>query len=106
MRSRFASLIATRAPTATILVRLLVGAVFLSEGVQKFLYPAELGPGRFAKIGLPAPAPEVLAPFVGGVEVVAGTLVLIGLLTRPAALALAAWLARTGGFAHEPAVRA
>ena len=102
MRSRFASLIATRAPTATILVR----AVLLSEGVQKFLYPAELGPGRFAKIGLPAPAPEVLAPFVGGVEVVAGTLVLIGLLTRPAALALAAWLARTGGFAHEPAVRA
>jgi uncharacterized membrane protein YphA (DoxX/SURF4 family) len=51
-----------------VLVRFVVGLVFLTEGIQKFLYPGELGTGRFAKIGIPAP--EVMGPFVGGVEVV------------------------------------
>jgi putative oxidoreductase len=79
-------LLSTRPPGAVILVRALVGAVFLSEGIQKFLFPAELGPGRFARIGLPAPG--VLAPFVGTVEIVGGALILLGLLTRPAAAVL------------------
>ena len=35
---------------AVILIRLLVGLVFLSEGIQKFLFPAALGVGRFEKI--------------------------------------------------------
>jgi len=69
-----------------ILVRLAVGAVFLSEGVQKFLFPAALGAGRFAKIGFPAP--EVVAPFVGVFEVGCGALVLAGLATRLAAIPL------------------
>ncbi len=77
----------THAPKATILIRLLVGAVFLSEGIQKFLYPALLAAGRFARIGIPAP--QVMGPFVGTVETVCGALVLLGLLTRPAALLLA-----------------
>jgi uncharacterized membrane protein YphA (DoxX/SURF4 family) len=72
----------TNAPAATLLVRLLVGAVFLSEGLQKFIFAAELGVGRFARIGIPAP--EVMGPFVGVVEVLAGSLILLGLLTRPA----------------------
>jgi putative oxidoreductase len=79
-------LLSTNAPAAVILVRLMVGAVFLSEGIQKFLYPAEVGAGRFAKIGLPSP--EVLAPFVGTFEIICGTLVLAGLLTRLAVLPL------------------
>jgi uncharacterized membrane protein YphA (DoxX/SURF4 family) len=76
----------THAPAAVILVRLIVGAVFLSEGIQKFLYPADLGVGRFTKIGIPSP--EIMAPFVGVVEIVCGTLILIGLLTRLAAVLL------------------
>jgi uncharacterized membrane protein YphA (DoxX/SURF4 family) len=84
----FARLLRTDAPRAALLVRLIVGAVFLSEGIQKFLFPGELGVGRFAKIGLPAP--DVLAPFVGTVEITCGTLVLLGLLTRLAALPLLA----------------
>ncbi len=80
-------LFATHAPKATILIRLLVGAVFLSEGIQKFLYPALLGAGRFTRIGIPAPG--VMGPFVGTVETVCGALVLLGFLTRPAALLLA-----------------
>lgn len=43
------------APAAVLLVRLLAGWVFLSEGIQKFLYPAALGVGRFEKIGIPSP---------------------------------------------------
>jgi len=43
------------APAAVALIRLMVGAVFLSEGIQKFLFPDQLGAGRFLKIGLPLP---------------------------------------------------
>ena len=64
----------------TILIRLMIGAVFLSEGIQKFLFADTLGAGRFAKIGLPNP--EFLGPFVGSFEIVCGFLILIGLLTR------------------------
>jgi uncharacterized membrane protein YphA (DoxX/SURF4 family) len=83
---RLHTLLTTQAPRATILIRLVVGAVFLSEGVQKFLFPATLGVGRFAKIGIPAP--EVMAPFVGVVEIVGGGMILLGLVTRLAAIAL------------------
>jgi uncharacterized membrane protein YphA (DoxX/SURF4 family) len=79
-------LLATSAPRATILIRVLVGAVFLSEGIQKFLFPAELGVGRFTTIGLPMPG--LLAPFVGTCEIVSGTLVLLGLGTRLACVPL------------------
>src|SRR5271167_5102987 len=76
----------TNSQRATILIRLLVGAVFLSEGIQKFLFPAALGVGRFTKIGIPAP--QFFAPFVGVVEIVCGTLLIVGLVTRLAAIPL------------------
>jgi putative oxidoreductase len=76
----------TEAPRAVILIRLLVGAVFLSEGIQKFLLPDTVGAGRFTKIGIPAA--DVMAPFVGSFEMVCGTLVLLGLLTRLAVMPL------------------
>lgn len=79
-------LVSTAAPASTLLVRLIVGPVFLSEGIQKFLYPDENGIGRFAKIGIPSP--ELTAPFVGVVEIICGTLIIIGLLTRLAAIPL------------------
>jgi len=60
--------------------------VFLSEGIQKFLFPNDLGVGRFIKIGIPAP--QVMAPFVGVIELVCGTLIILGLLTRLAAVPL------------------
>lgn len=71
---------------SVVLIRILVGWVFLSEGIQKFLFPAALGAGRFAKIGIPAP--QTMAPFVGVVEIVCGVLVLIGLFTRLATVPL------------------
>lgn len=71
---------------ALILIRFLVGGVFLSEGIQKFLFPDALGVGRFIKIGIPAP--QIMAPFVGVVEIVCGGLLLMGLLTRLASVPL------------------
>ncbi len=79
-------LLRTTAPPATFLIRVVVGGVFLSEGIQKFLFADAQGAGRFAKIGIPAP--DIMGPFVGCVEIVCGTLLLIGLLTRFAAIPL------------------
>jgi len=76
----------TRAPAATVLIRLSVGLIFLSEGIQKFLYPEALGVGRFEKIGIPWPA--LSAPFVGFWEITCGLLLVLGLLTRLAAIPL------------------
>jgi putative oxidoreductase len=76
----------TMAPASVIIIRIAVGGVFLSEGIQKFLFPNELGVGRFVKIGIPAPG--VMGPFVGIVEIVCGLLVVLGLLTRLAAIPL------------------
>jgi uncharacterized membrane protein YphA (DoxX/SURF4 family) len=68
----------------TVIIRLMVGAVFLSEGIQKLIFPALRGAGRFDKIGLPSP--EFMGGFVGMFEIVCGTLILIGLITRLASI--------------------
>lgn len=60
--------------------------VFFPEGLQKLFFPAILGAGRFGKIGIPWP--EVMGPFVGLVEIVCGLLIILGLLTRFAAVPL------------------
>ena len=65
---------------AVILIRILVGWVFISEGIQKFLFPAALGVGRFAKIGIPLP--QFAAPAVGFVEIFCGAFLILGLFTR------------------------
>lgn len=71
---------------ANALIRLVVGGVFLNEGILKFLYPVAQASGRFAKIGIPHP--DFFGPFVGTVETVCGAMLILGLLTRPAAIAL------------------
>jgi uncharacterized membrane protein YphA (DoxX/SURF4 family) len=76
----------SRGATANVLVRLLVGAVFLSEGIQKFLFSEALGVGRFEKIGIPFP--HFSAPFVADVEIAAGALLILGLFTRLSVLLL------------------
>ena len=80
-------LFGTRAPGWSILVRLIVGlVVFFPEGIQKLIFPAILGAGRFANIGIPYP--ELMGPFVGLVETICGALIILGLLTRLAAIPL------------------
>lgn len=79
-------LIQTDESKSTILIRFLVGVVFLSEGIQKFMYPALRGSGRFESIGIPYP--EFTGYMVGGFEVLCGLLVLMGFLTRMAVIPL------------------
>jgi uncharacterized membrane protein YphA (DoxX/SURF4 family) len=76
----------TRAPGTVLVIRLLVGGVFFLEGIKKFLFVDQWGAGRFARIGIPSP--HLMGPFVGGVEIACGFLLLIGLLTRVASILL------------------
>jgi putative oxidoreductase len=76
----------TDSSRTTIIIRIMVGAVFLSEGIQKVLFPDLRGPGRFEGMGFPEPA--FFANFVAVFEIACGLLMLIGLLTRPAAIAM------------------
>jgi putative oxidoreductase len=77
-------ILAADGPRSIVLVRLIVGGTFLSEGIQKFLFPDALGVGRFTKIGIPYP--EWMAPFSGLFEIGCGSLLILGLLTRLAAI--------------------
>jgi len=71
----------------TLLFRLLVGlVVFLPEGIQKLIFPEILGAGRFARIGIPFP--DIMGPFVGIVEIICGAVIILGALTRLAAIPL------------------
>jgi len=70
----------------SVLPRFIVGLVFLSEGIQKFLFPELVGAGRFEKIGFSNP--EFLAAFVASFEIVCGVLMLIGFSVRVAAIPL------------------
>src|SRR3954469_9296594 len=71
-------------PSVTTLIRLMVGAVFLWEAIMKFVFPETLGPGRFSLIGLPAP--DIMSPFDAAFEAVCGILLMLGCLTRLAAI--------------------
>lgn len=82
--SPIGKVLSTSAPGAIILIRLMVGAVFLSEGIQKFLRPDSVGAGRFAKIGFANP--ESTAHLVAAFEITCGLFILLGLLTRLAVL--------------------
>jgi len=83
---RLQKILGAHGPGAILIVRLLVGGVFFFEGIKKFLFVEQWGAGRFARIGIPTPG--IMGPFVGGVEIVCGLLVLIGLLTRLASVPL------------------
>jgi len=76
----------TDTANTTLIIRLMVGAVFLSEGIQKFLYPAMRGVGRFKDMGFPNP--EFWGNFVGVFEILCGFLLLCGFITRGAALVM------------------
>jgi putative oxidoreductase len=69
-----------------LLVRLVVGMVFLTEGILKFMLSNELGAGRFAHMGLPMP--HLLADVVGIIEIVSGAAVILNLYTGEAAVLL------------------
>jgi uncharacterized membrane protein len=70
-----------------LLIRAIVGLVFVLEGALKFLSPGDYGVGSFARIGLPWP--QYLAPAVGGIEIAGGLAILFNFFLGEAALVLA-----------------
>ena len=79
-------LLSTACDNRVILIRLIVGLIFLSEGIQKLLFPELVGTGRFEKIGFSDPA--FWAYFTATFEIICGALVLLGLWIRLAAIPL------------------
>jgi putative oxidoreductase len=75
----------TDGPRSTALVRLAAGLIFFTQGILKFTDPG-MGVLRFTRIGFPWPG--ATAHFVGTFEILCGALVLVGLFTRPASMAL------------------
>jgi uncharacterized membrane protein YphA (DoxX/SURF4 family) len=87
MEKRFQNIILnTIDDNRTILIRLIVSLVFLSEGIQKYLFPEVIGTGRFLLIGFSHPA--FWAYFTGTFEICCGTFILFGLFARVASIPL------------------
>jgi putative oxidoreductase len=74
-----------KGPASISLIRLAVGLIFLTQGILKFTDPA-MGVVRFTRIGFAHP--YFTAHFVGTFEIVCGSLLLLGLWTRAAAVPL------------------
>lgn len=69
-----------------VLIRIMVGWVFILAGLRKFMEPESMGAGRFEELGFPFPG--FMGPWVGFWELAGGLLVLIGLFTRAGAIPL------------------
>jgi uncharacterized membrane protein YphA (DoxX/SURF4 family) len=79
-------ILGTSNDSTTIIIRIIAGLIFISEGILKYKQAQWLGPGRFTEIGLTHPF--FWAYFTGAVEILCGTLVLFGLFTRLASVPL------------------
>jgi putative oxidoreductase len=79
-------ILGTSSDKKIIFIRLIVGLIFISEGIQKYLFLEILGPGRFQEIGFSHAF--FWAYFTGACEMLFGLLVLLGLFTRLATIPL------------------
>lgn len=91
-----ATTLSSWAPGALSLLRIVTGLIFLEHGTQKFIgFPG----GDRAGSGL---ALDNLGAYAGFVELIAGTLIVLGLFTRPAAFIASGTMAVAYWYAHGP----
>ena len=76
-----------RTDAALALLRTITGVVFLAHGYQKFFLMGIPGVTQYFA-GLGAPLPQVAAPLIATLELAGGIALILGLFTRPIALAL------------------
>lgn len=69
-----------------IFIRLIVGVIFISEGIQKYLFLEAMGPVFFEGIGFRHAF--FWAYFTGAFEIVCGTMILFGFMVRVASIPL------------------
>lgn len=85
-RDNIISVLNTVNDSKTVIIRLIVGLIFISEGIQKYLVVTMLGPAYFNDIGFGHPM--FWAYFAGAFEILCGLMILFGLLTRLASIPL------------------
>ena len=83
---------------AALLGRLLLVALFLTQGWVKLMAGPDVIGGYFVKVGVPAPM--VAFYVVVAVELLLAAIFLVGWYTRPIALLLAAYCVATALFGH------
>ena len=91
-----------RLDVALAILRLAIGAVFIAHGAQKlFVYGFDGVAGSFAQMGVPMAG--LVGPLVALLEFFGGIALVVGLLTRVAALGLAATMVGALALVHAPA---
>jgi hypothetical protein len=73
-------------PAAPLVLRVVIGALFVWHGIDKFDAGLTMVEGMFRTWGVPAPG--FTAPLTAVLEIIAGAALIVGLLTRLAAIAL------------------